>query len=184
MTYARSENGVVVQVLRVDPASVFGPSFAALFRVAPDDVEVGWSDDGEAFSPPAQSLEQMKSALREAVAAQWAQHAARGVAYAFPDGSSDVIQTRTLLDTTNVTGMVVAAQELKAQGVTDAVLGFRGESNVTHPLTPQQMIDMGMAVQGATVATYGAKWAHDAAIDALTTVEAARAYDVTTGWPE
>ncbi len=51
MHYARSDNGVVIDVLRVDPTTIF-PDQAALYREAPDGVEVGWLDDGQTFTAP------------------------------------------------------------------------------------------------------------------------------------
>src|SRR4051812_13419329 len=94
------------------------------FVAAPDDVVVGMArqaDGSYAPNVPVATLAGMKDALRVRVAAMHTEIAAKGVSYEFPGGLHDVIQTRSILDTTNVTGMVVAAQELKSQGVTDAV---------------------------------------------------------------
>lgn len=52
MKYALPENGVVIEVLRVDPATIWPADKAALFREAPDEVEVGWLYDGTTFSAP------------------------------------------------------------------------------------------------------------------------------------
>ena len=52
MNYARSENGVVVHVLRVDPSTVWGADRAKEYRVAPSEVKEGWLDNGEDYSPP------------------------------------------------------------------------------------------------------------------------------------
>lgn len=52
MKYAHSEGGVVVHVLQVDPATIWGPETAALYRECPDEVEVGWMDDGTTFTAP------------------------------------------------------------------------------------------------------------------------------------
>jgi hypothetical protein len=56
MNYAQSQNGVVVQVLRVHPAAIVGESGASLFRACPDEVQVGWLDDGDAFTAPPMPL--------------------------------------------------------------------------------------------------------------------------------
>lgn len=52
MSYARSDEDVVVHVLRVDPSTIWGPETAALYREAPDEVDVGWLDNGQTFSAP------------------------------------------------------------------------------------------------------------------------------------
>lgn len=52
MHYARSENNIVVQVLRVNPSSICYPEHAALFRPCDEAVQVGWVDDGKTFQPP------------------------------------------------------------------------------------------------------------------------------------
>lgn len=52
MQYARSENGIVVHLLRVDPATIYGPAMASQYRECPDEVEVGWLDNGETFTAP------------------------------------------------------------------------------------------------------------------------------------
>lgn len=52
MNYARIENNTVAQVLRVNPSTIFGESFAALFAPCGDDVQAGWLWDGEAFTAP------------------------------------------------------------------------------------------------------------------------------------
>ena len=53
MKHAYIENGKVKEVARVDPFSIFQPSYAALFVPCPDDVEAGWTVDGEQWLPPA-----------------------------------------------------------------------------------------------------------------------------------
>lgn len=190
MALAWVVNGAVQDVAPGDPTALYVAEIAAFYSTTvPDGTVAGatkvngkWTNPAPPIPQPP-SLESLQARLHADVVTQWEKQAVKGVAYTFPDGLSDVIQTRTIVDTTNVNGMVTAALILQSQDVTAPVLAFRGESNVTHPLTPAQMIAMGMAVQGATLATYSAKWVHDAAIDALTTIAQAQAYDVTTGWP-
>lgn len=57
MKYALSENGVVVHVLRVEPSTIWPAERAAMYRKAPEGVDVGWLDDGKKFTaPPAPGL--------------------------------------------------------------------------------------------------------------------------------
>lgn len=93
-----------------------------------------------------------------------------GVAYTFPDGQGTV-QTARDVDIRNVQGVVTTAQVLASQGVTDPVIDFRDQENVTHSLTPTQAIDMGMVVQTAISQHYAWAWAKKAEIDACTTIE-------------
>lgn len=68
MGYARSENGVVVHVLRVEPSTIWPAERAALYREAPEGVDVGWLDDGEAFTapPPAPPVVPQAITMRQA----------------------------------------------------------------------------------------------------------------------
>lgn len=52
MNYALSANSVVIDVLRVDPITVRPAETAGQYRKAPEDVEIGWLDDGNDYSPP------------------------------------------------------------------------------------------------------------------------------------
>lgn len=53
MKYANIQNNLVVDVCRVNPASIYPVSYAGQFIDAPDEVERGWAFDGENFLPPA-----------------------------------------------------------------------------------------------------------------------------------
>ena len=95
------------------------------------------------------------------------------------------IQTRdaTLYrDIANINGEASAALILEGQGVTAAVLDFRDEQNVTHVMTPAQMIAMGLAVSSFINATYLAKWALKEQISNLTP-DTIDTFDITKGWP-
>jgi hypothetical protein len=93
---------------------------------------------------------------------------AAGLAYVFPD-SSGTIQTEDQ-DIRNVLAVTTAALVLKSQGVVDPVIQFRDKENVTHSLTPDEAIYMGMAVQSFISDTYSYAWDKKAEIDAATTL--------------
>ena len=60
MAWAYVENGVVVDRVRVEPSTVFNQGYAALFIVAPDEVDHGWTYDGSKFiAPPEPSQEEL-----------------------------------------------------------------------------------------------------------------------------
>lgn len=85
MSWAYVKEGVVVDRVRVDPITIFRADYAALFILAPDDVDHGWTFDGVNFAPPPQpSAEELLAqsiasarALRDALLAQtdWTQAA-------------------------------------------------------------------------------------------------------------
>lgn len=52
MTKAIAQNGIVTDIARVDPFTIFQPAYAALFVDAPDDVAPGWLYDGTTFTAP------------------------------------------------------------------------------------------------------------------------------------
>jgi hypothetical protein len=95
------------------------------------------------------------------------------------------IQTRdqTLYpDVANINGETTAALILQSQGVTSAAISFRDQQNVTHAMTPAQIIAMGIAVSSFISATYAAKWNIQNQINALTE-QTVDSFDITQGWP-
>lgn len=57
MVYVYTENNLVIDIVKVDPFTVFSAEYAAKFIPAPDNVEYMWSYDGSAFHPPANADE-------------------------------------------------------------------------------------------------------------------------------
>ena len=80
-------------------------------------------------------------------------------------GEPDVVQTRPQ-DQINLLGLSSKAQRLIADGVTDAVMPFRGQSNVTRMLTPEQMDAMTLAALAHIEGIYQQSWDRKDAIDA------------------
>lgn len=95
----------------------------------------------------------------------------KGMGYAFPGGAPDRIQLRDSRDIANINGQVSAALILQGQGVIDPLLPFRAESNVTHAMTPAQMIDMGMAVNTYIGDGYKTAWSLKEQAAAATTAQ-------------
>lgn len=91
----------------------------------------------------------------------------------------DRVQVRNERDLANINGRVSAALVLKGRGVTDPVLPFRAQSNVTHQMTPDQMIDMGLAVGEFTADQYLKAWQLKETLETLTTAEEVEAL----AWP-
>ena len=82
---------------------------------------------------------------------------AAGMPYTMPDGSNDVVQTRAE-DEPNLLGLAIEARDLKAEGVTDAVLELRTLSNTIYQLTPAQMIEVTDAAKTFKKQLLGRSW--------------------------
>jgi len=104
---------------------------------------------------------------------------ALGVPIVFPDGSSGTAQTRES-DKLNINGLVTSSLILKSQGVTGAVVPYRDLENITHMLSPDQMIQIGMDILNKISAVYQSAWAIKSAVASAADP---MAYDITAGWP-
>lgn len=100
-----------------------------------------------------------------------------GFLYEFPDGPG-VIQTRDDTDIRNVQSVTTTALILRSEGINLQVIPFRDEGDVTHMLTPQQTIAMGLAVQEFIAGVYKWAWDKKAEIDACSTLEELDAVDL------
>jgi hypothetical protein len=182
MAYAIIENGVVANVAEASPEFAKAKGWPALVN----GYGIGDLYQGGSFlrRPLWASLDESKAELKARVADRHSIEEQRGVRYTFPDGQEDVIQTRDAKDLRNIDVQLGAANALKAKGVTEPVMMFRGESNVNHIMTPDQMIDMGVAVVMMGQQTYEAKWQKDDQIDHLQTLEEAESFDIDSGWPQ
>lgn len=181
MAYAQIENGVVVNVIEASPQYASSKGWPEI----PAGYGIGSLYDGQfKHSPRWSDLNAAKDELRRLVAERHQAEEYKGVRYTFPDGETDVVQTRDMKDTRNLQSQLSAATALKAKGVTNPVMMFRGESNVNHVMTPDQMIDMGIAVVMMGQQTYEAKWQKDDQIEHLQSLADAQAFDIDAGWPQ
>lgn len=72
-------------------------------------------------------------------------------------GEPDVVQTRPQ-DQINLLGLSAKAQRLKAEGITEPVMPFRGFSNITRSLTPEQMDALALAALAHIESIYQRSW--------------------------
>lgn len=135
---------------------------------------ISWRSDADI-------LKDAKDARQRAVEVERDRRIAAGLPYTFPAGSG-TIQLRPA-DIINVSGVAARGTALLQRGDTTTTLVFRDADNVTHSLTPQQAVDMGIAVAERVEGIYQASWIHKDAIERLTTVAEVDAYDISTGWP-
>lgn len=93
----------------------------------------------------------------------------RGAPYTFPANKKDIIQVRHERDQANIVGLSTSALILKSKGVTDPVFTFRAASNTSYDMTPDQMLDMGVAVSTFIAGLYEISWALKKQVEESTT---------------
>lgn len=126
------------------------------------------------------TLDDLKAYKRVQIDEWRVQAEQKGLTYTFPGGAVDCIQLRHERDLANVNGQVSAALILHADGVTDAVIPLRAESNTTYMLTPAQVLAMGMAVNQFVGQGYQIAWTLKEQVEAATTQDMLEAIK----WPE
>ena len=114
---------------------------------------------------------------------------AKGVPWIFPDGKSGTVQIRNMVDVRNILTNVVGALILYVTGKNDPVLMFRDQEDVTHTgITPQQMLEMGLAIFEKGQAIYSTSWNLKGIIDDLakdpTKAAEIAAYPIADEWPK
>lgn len=95
------------------------------------------------------------------------------------------VDTRDSRDFDNIGGLAQMAQQLAAMGDTSSTLPFRDADDVTHSLTPQEMMALGDAAFMHKSAHYAAAWDLKDAIDAAEDIEGVDAVNIydDTAWP-
>lgn len=91
-----------------------------------------------------------------------------GFEYDF-NGTADTVQMREQ-DRANITGLVIAAQMRLAQG-DETTTKFRAGSDETYTLTPQEVVDLGIAAQQHVSAKYEIAWGLKDKVERYTTVQ-------------
>ena len=136
--------------------------YRAALRNMPDDFEdpniVTWPVMPDAIQLPKIDTQSDAEAVRRSLAAKRIDMQGIGMTYIFPDGLTGTVQTRNAIDVINITGQAVGAMALSMQGDTTTLMPFRDAENVTHELTPLQMVQMAMAALNFVSATYLKKW--------------------------
>lgn len=89
------------------------------------------------------------------------------------------VQTRDQVDLINVLGVVLTALMLSSKGITDPVINFRDAVDVNHTLTPEETINMGLAVQSHIGSVYQASWTIKQQIEDAATLEELDNIDLT-----
>jgi hypothetical protein len=106
---------------------------------------------------------------------------AAGIPYEFPDGKG-TIQTRDLTDARNIQTSIVSALILQAAGETGPVMVFRDVENVSHKMTPAQVLAMGLYVAQYGQGIYTASWTIKDKASTLTAKEV-KDFDIEKEWP-
>ena len=131
-------------------------------------------------APDAPDLPTVKRSAKNEVDDRRQKEEQKGLTYEFPDGVTDVVQLRDTRDLVNVSSLVTTAQLMKATGF-EGSIQFQAESNVTHQMTPDEIIDMGLAAAAYIQGIYAISWSLKDAIDSAEDFEAVNSAKI---WPE
>lgn len=154
------KNGVVANII-VAGESYEPPEGTSLVDLGPGCV-VGASFDGSTFTPPAPV-----APSSEDINAERERRLIAGVTISV-NGYGDIPLQGRPADQINLLALKDTARDLDAAGVTAAVIPFRDADNVTHMLTPDQMMELADSGKTAASAIYQASWAIKARNDLAT----------------
>lgn len=185
----RVDAGAVVEIIPALPAGftvadVYHPTLAAQIYDAPEEVDLGWTWDGDAFAPqPAPILDLV--ALKARVKAAIELHRAAMLAAGYPvSGLHVALDDASRADLTGMSSTALAALSGVAQWPASYAEGWITTSNVRIPLpTPAD----GLALAAAAGDWYArivqrARTLKDAAL-AAEDEAALGAIDIEAGWP-
>jgi len=165
------------------------------WKVVPDwRGHVYWTEDGQqheitelGIEPPEEALDEAPPESLPALAARKRREidAARDVAFmeGLPreiTGEPDVVQTRPQ-DQINLLGLRAKAEAAIDQDITDPVMKFRGEKNVTRYLTPGEMFTLTNDALAHIESIYDHSWKRKDALDAAHQAEDREAIE-TLSW--
>lgn len=169
MRYAIIENGVVINVVEADAGFAVTQGW-----IEAGSAGVGWSYDGEGFSPPA-----LWATLEEAKAARLAELAA----YRWQIECGGIVRNGAAIATDDRSQAKISGALQLVQDDPQVVIDWKADNGwVQLDATAVTYIarEIGLHVQAA----FSREKALAAAINACTTVAEVAAVDITTGWPE
>lgn len=164
MMWARIDSGQVVEITGKDPTGRFHPSMHWEKFDGRRNVAIGWRfENGEFSAPPAPDINELatqkRAEINTARDAAFAEGLPRDIA-----GEPDVVQTRPQ-DQINLLGLRAKAEAARDEGITEPVMKFRGEKNVTRYLTPDEMYTLTKDALAHIESIYDHSWARKDAID-------------------
>ncbi len=128
----------------------------------------------------------VRTAIKRKIAAKRIDVQNAGMRTVFPDGTTGTVQTRHTVDITNIISLAVCAMTMNGNGQDNQLLSFRDEENVTHNLTPLQMLVMAMQAMAFVSSTYEKKWSLEQQFDVLAdsgaSEEVLKAFNIDEGW--
>lgn len=151
------------------------------------DAQIGWTYDGESFSPPVVPFEDLRAAKSASVDAK--RDAILLGGFAVPAEVSAalagrVLQTRNENDRTAWLTSQAAYQAavLNGQGATEGAI-FRPQDNITTTVSYAEGLNILLAMAAWGAAIYGRSWDLKDAIAEAADSAALDVIDVDTGWP-
>lgn len=152
-------------------------------EVTKTDYEGGWSNV-ETIAAAAGEVENvavLKRALKDKVNLKRFEIEQNGIIFSFINGGDGGIQTDQT-SVRNVQALMSKALIAKNMGDDSTQFGFRDSSDVTHPMSASEVINLGLTLTTFINGTYQTSWSKKTAIDALTTSAEIKAYDISPGW--
>lgn len=130
-------------------------------------------------------LDQMRVRWLDLISAERDRRIALGCSIDFGGGMTFTADTRNDTDFRNINGLVTYAVTEQAAGRgAEATIPFRDAANVTHILTPDQVVALGRAVSQRVALIYATSWGIKDAVAGAPDQAALDAIDISQGWLE
>ncbi|MCZ0930301.1 DUF4376 domain-containing protein [Halomonas janggokensis] len=161
--WARIDSGQVVEITGKDPTGRFHPSMHWEKFDGRSKVDVGWRfENGEFSAPPAPDITELAAQKRAEIDTARDTELAKGLPHEIA-GEQDVVQTRPQ-DQLNLLGLRAKAEAAREEGITEPVMKFRGQKNITRYLTPDEMHNLTTAALAHIEEIYDHSWERKDAI--------------------
>lgn len=134
--WARIDDYRVIEVTDIDPTGRFHSTLH--WVICSTETRPGWCYDGDQCQPPPPvPIDFLAASKRQEIVSERDKAFAAGMPYDIA-GVADVVQTRPQ-DQINLLALNAKAQRLIAAGEAAPIMQFRGKSNITHQLPPDQI---------------------------------------------
>ena len=174
------QNGKITNTIVVESLNDF-PNLVAATAGTIGDL---WIDNSPVKPPKYASLAEAIEARTAEVLALRTEKTFSDASVTFPDAAVKDIQIENEMDLFNLLANAVAGLAQVVSGKPNESMTYRTKDKSVKPVKASEMVTIGLTIMAQKQAVVSAAWAHEDAINALTTIAAVEAYDITTGWPE
>lgn len=179
MRYAIIENGTVVNAAEATAEFAAEQGWVA----APDDVQAGWTYDGQ-FTAPIVPLDDVKAAKKAEIKAVQTGRFAAGWTHDFGAAGVHTLDLRPgTNDKSNWTLLLIKTQGMIGAGFGAAPVSLRTAADELITITANEANAAMTAFLAWGEALLSHKWELDDAVDAAANTQAVAAIDAGAGWP-